>query len=139
MPKTSRTKSIPNEQKSIQVSRRKRAPKDLATQYGENTASKSAPVVAPSPKKKRRSAKVRQQRQELIAPNEGVLERLAHADALASAVKATIVAANEADNGEHQGRRSRRWESLCGKCGSQNKFSSPAGICPHCGAIAVKV
>lgn len=106
--------------------RKPRVPKDLATQYGEKTTTRSEivpPVAAESPKK-RLSKTEREARRALIKPSEGLLERLARANQVSN--RKPIAAP-----------RGKGWKFECGRCGATSYFETPGGLC-GCGTIAVK-
>ncbi len=106
--------------------RKPRVPKDLATQYGEKTTTRSEiapPLEAESPKK-RLSKTEREARRALIKPSEGLLERLARASQI------TPQKSKAAPRGKG-------WKFECGRCGATSYFETPGGLC-GCGTIAVK-
>lgn len=116
---------------------RKRAPKDLALQYGEKAR---APRVAPKQDapRKRRNAASRAREREVIAPDEGLLSRLARAGAI-SKPSVTSTGSNDApDAANTRTRRSRKWEARCGKCGVSAAYSTPAALCVGCGTILMR-
>lgn len=118
---------------------KKRAPKDLAMQYGEVVKAARAPVVKAAPKK-RRNAASRAKLQAVIAPDDGLMQRLA----LAGAITSPHIAENfdgaddEAPHEPTKRRRSRKWETRCGKCGVSAQYTSSAALCINCGAILVR-
>jgi hypothetical protein len=121
---------------------RKRAPKDLALQYGEK-AGKRAPKKEPAlARRKRMKAEERERLRQMMAPSDELMQRLARAGAITSTVVAMEDETEEAQAGQKKQpavRRSRRWESRCGKCGTVGEFKSAAGLCARCGAIAVRL
>jgi hypothetical protein len=123
------------------VTRKVRAPKDLALQYGEKTKKRRALKIETVEKRARRNAAAKARLQELMTPDDELLARLARAGMIASSL------APESANGSAPAarrtstavtRRPRKWESRCGKCGALSTFKSAAGVCPKCGAIAVR-
>jgi len=117
---------------------KKRAPKDLANQYGEVVKVGRASVVESAPRK-RRNAAARAKLQAAITPDDGLLLRLARAGAISS----SHVAKNGDGDDEKPfrataKRRSRKWETRCGKCGVNAQYSSSAALCVKCGAILVR-
>jgi hypothetical protein len=114
---------------------KKRAPKDLAAQYGEKekTPRKSAAVKVP---RKRRDAAARARLQEVIAPDEELLLRLARVGAISSSLAPN--GADEKPARVAKTRRSRKWEARCGKCGKSAQYKSSAALCAGCGAILVR-
>jgi len=120
---------------------RKRAPKDLALQYGEK-ATKRAPAKEPAvARRKRMKTSERERMREMMAPSDELMERLARAGAITSTMVTTEVDGDdEADDAKPKvARRSRRWESRCGKCNTVSEFKTAAALCPNCGAIAVRL
>lgn len=88
---------------------------------------------------KRRKPVDKNKRQELMAPSDDLMARLARIGVLAGS------AAGEEDNSISKRRangaatrRPRRWELRCGKCGTVGTFKNAAGICPRCGAITLR-
>jgi len=117
---------------------KKRAPKDLAMQYGEVVNAARAPIAAAAPRK-RRNAASRAKLQAVITPDDGLMQRLARAGSISS----SHVAANSDDEADQpmralSTRRSRKWETLCGKCGASAQYSTSAALCVKCGAILVR-
>lgn len=106
--------------------KRTRVPKDFAQTYGENVKERKVEL----PTKERRARKTAQQREQLrqlIAPDESILQRL-------SRVQSTIPKPQRISP-----RRTKKWESRCGKCGVVTTFTTNASLCSRCGAIAVRV
>lgn len=105
--------------------RKPRVPKDLATQYGEKTTTRTeiAPPAVETPKK-RLSKTAREARRALIKPNESLLERLARASQIAP----------RKTKAEPRGKG---WKFQCGRCGATSYFQTPGALC-DCGTIAVK-
>lgn len=105
---------------------RKRAPKNLAEQYGENVVQKAAPIAleTESPRK-RLSRQEREKRRELMKPDESLLERLARANA------PTLAKPRRA-------KKPAGWEFKCGRCGTVSHFQTPGALCPCCGAMALR-
>jgi DnaJ-class molecular chaperone len=79
-----------------------------------------------------------------MTPDDDLMRRLARAGAIAPSPGAENGSANGANghaarrNGVVTVRRPRKWESRCGKCGGAGTFKAAAGLCPRCGAIAVR-
>jgi len=117
---------------------KKRAPKDLANQYGEVVkAGRAAPQSAP--RNPRRSAATRAKLQQVITPDDGLLLRLARAGAISSShVAENGHGADEKPFRAGTKRRSRKWETRCGKCGVSAQYTSSAALCVKCGAILVR-
>lgn len=117
--------------------KKRRAPADLALQYGEREAKRAAvvPVEAAPTRRPRRDAAARAKLKGLIAPDEALLSRLARVDTVSTA--APIVALEDGAE-EKPARRSRVQETGCGKCGTAVRFSTPATLCARCGAILLK-
>jgi hypothetical protein len=114
---------------------KKRAPKDLAAQYGEKekTPRKAAAVKAP---RRRRDAAARARLQEVIAPDDALLLRLARAGAIASSL--APASAGEKPLRTVKTRRPRQWEAHCGKCGKSAFYRASAALCAGCGTILVR-
>jgi hypothetical protein len=114
---------------------KKRAPKDLAAQYGEKekTPRKRAAVKTP---RKRRDAAARARLQEVIAPDDALLLRLARAGAIASSLAPAGI--EKKPLRPIKMRRSRQWEAHCGKCGRSAFYRASAALCTGCGAILVR-
>jgi hypothetical protein len=128
--------------------RRARVPGDLAQQYGEKV--KRARTVAASAadttvtRQARRDAAARERLRQLMNPGDDVLRRLMRAGAIGSPISGADARDEDEDGGVGRGartkaiRRARQWESRCGKCGVTGTFTAAAGVCPRCGAIAVR-
>lgn len=119
---------------------RKRAPKDLAAQYGEKIKPQRGAKTASTPKATRaarKSAEERERLREVINPSDEVLHRLARIGAIVS-TSDTLEADGEPRRKSLTSRRSRHWELSCGKCGTKTKFSASAGVCPRCGTIVLR-
>lgn len=105
---------------------RKRAPKNLAEQYGATTEVRDAPVALEAETPRKRLSRVaREKRRELMKPDESLLERLARANATTFA----------------KPRRAKKpvgWEFRCGRCGTTSHFQTPGALCPCCGAMALR-
>jgi len=120
------------ESKNESKSRRARVPANLAAQYGERGKTREAlPAVG---RKARRDARAREERARVMMPSDELMQRLARAGA---------IAANGIDVAPRRAkpltkRRSRKWESRCGKCAIVTTFSVSAGLCARCGAIAIR-
>jgi ribosomal protein S27E len=107
----------------------------LAAQYGEKekTVRKKATTKTP---RKRRDAAARARLQEVIAPDDALLARLARAGAISSSL-APDNAGDKTFNTVKK-RRSRYWETRCGKCGKSGRYRASAALCVGCGAILVR-
>ncbi len=114
---------------------KKRAPKDLAAQYGEKEKTPRAAVAAKAPRK-RRTAATRARLQEVIAPDDALLLRLARAGAISSSLAPAGAAVKPLRAAK--ARRSRQWEAQCGKCGKSAYYRAAAALCVNCGAILVR-
>ncbi len=113
--------------------RKRRAPKDLAEQYGAPDKKKTErKVEIEEAPRKRMNAKTRELRKQVIEPSAEVLQRLTRSGAIAS------------DNGDaprtsaRRKARPRGWESHCGKCGTSSRFTKAAGLCARCGTIMIR-
>ncbi len=133
--KITESNKLASDQPAALRATKKRAPKDLAIQYGESvkTPRAIAPKAAP---RKRRNAQSRAKLQAVITPDDDLMQRLAKAGAISSAQMAQ-------DSGKLSikplsTRRSRKWEALCGKCGASAQYSASAALCVKCGAILVR-
>lgn len=115
-------KTSPTKAKS---SRRSRVPDNLAEQYGQNLSRRPAEPPPTASPRKRRTAAEREQRRQLMAPDPGLLQRLARVNDAASKSAKRVP-------------RPRGWQFHCGRCGTRTGFQTPAGLCPGCGAIAVR-
>lgn len=119
--------------------RRSRVPADLAVQYGEKEARRK-PSAAAAEEKIRRArldAREREQRRQLMTPDDDLMKRLARAGAITTSI-GTQPDEDDALRRPKAARRSRKWESRCGKCGVSSAFATPVGLCARCGAIAVR-
>lgn len=114
---------------------KKRAPKDLAAQYGEKEKTPRKNLVAKAPRK-RRDAAARARLQEVIAPDDALLLRLARAGAISSSL--APASAGEKPVRVGKTRRARQWEAHCGKCGKSAFYRASAALCESCGAILVR-
>jgi hypothetical protein len=120
--------------------RRARVPSDFAAQYGETDRKKKrAFKETATARKARRNAEERERLRAIMIPDDNLLQRLARLGAIAPSAGDT-----NGSNG-HGGRRnaptvrrSRKWESRCGKCVVAGTFKAAAGVCSRCGAIAVR-
>jgi hypothetical protein len=101
-------------------------PTNLAEQYGAKVSRRveSGKVEAPEvdAPKKRLTKVEREARNQLLRVDEGLLERLARAQAIIPAKRAP---------------KPRGWRFDCGRCGAVSHFEAPVELCA-CGAIAVK-
>lgn len=113
---------------------KKRAPKDLALQYGEKIKAPRATAAKATPRK-RRDAAMRARLQQVIAPDDGLLLRLARAGVISSSL---APAGEEKPLRAVKPRRSRKWETRCGKCGVSAQYMTSAALCVKCGAILVR-
>lgn len=105
-----------------------KVPDNLAEQYGQNLSRRAvapAPEVEQETARKRMTREEREKRRQLMAPDPGLLQRLARAHAAASTAPKRVS-------------KPRGWELCCGRCGTVTRFTTPGGICPKCGAIGVK-
>ena len=107
--------------------KRSRVPKDFAQTYGENIKQRTSEVLPARERKARKTAAEREQRRALMTPDDDILQRLARAQTTTTKVKKMPL------------RRSKNWQSRCGKCGVVTTFSTVASLCSRCGAIAVRV
>lgn len=120
-----------------------RVPKNLAQQYGEKEKKsrkvRTATATAAA-QRKRQDAAARERLRQLMAPTDEVLHRLARAGAITTSLLVTDTngAAIKPTRSRKATRRPRHWELRCGKCGTLGKFTSAAGVCARCGAIAVR-
>lgn len=114
---------------------KKRAPKDLAAQYGETAKAPRKTAVEKAPRK-RRDAAARARLKEVIAPDDALLARLARAGAISSSLAPGV--AMGVPSRVVKTRRSRQWEAHCGKCGKSAFYSASAALCAGCGAILVR-
>lgn len=113
--------------------RRVRAPKDLATQYGEK-ATRTPRVTEATARRARRDAQARERLRQIMTPDEDVMRRLSRAGAISS----SLISDEEPPRRTQKPRRARQWDWRCGKCGAKDSFSTPAALCARCGAIAVR-
>ena len=118
---------------AIIKTRKRRAPKDLAEQYGAPDKKKpTRKVEVEATPRKRMNAKTRELRKQVIEPSAEVLQRLTSSGAIAS------------ENGDaprtsaRRKARPRGWESHCGKCGTSSRFTKAAGLCARCGTIMIR-
>ncbi|HVF11414.1 MAG TPA: hypothetical protein VNA16_11450 [Abditibacteriaceae bacterium] len=129
---------------SVKVrSRRPRAPKDLAEQYTEKTKQhrkiKTQETTVAQPK--RRDAAARERLRQVMMPTDDVVRRLAQAGAIAASSLVMDEGATSVQARRRvtvTARRPRRWETRCGKCGTNGQFKAAAGLCARCGAIVVR-
>ncbi|HEX8834356.1 MAG TPA: hypothetical protein VF719_09145, partial [Abditibacteriaceae bacterium] len=91
-----------------------------------------------SEKRARRDAAAREKLRELMTPSDELMRRLARAGAITSTGASFEDDETAVRRMNKAPRRSRRWESRCGKCGVNTTFSTIAGLCSRCGAIAVR-
>ncbi|MBV9866078.1 MAG: hypothetical protein JO316_12060 [Abitibacteriaceae bacterium] len=136
--KTNKVKEI----NSLPKATRKRAPSDLAAQYGEKAKKRPSKAAAALAKARaaRRTAEERARLHQIMAPSDEVLRRLARIGAIASdGADEEAPTKPRRSRGITSTRRSRNWELSCGKCGTKGKFNASAGVCSRCGAIAVRV
>lgn len=113
--------------------KRARVPADLAQQYGEKAARKApAPKETAAARKARRNAEERAKLRELMTPDEELIQRLAR-------LRGEVTPVSNGKTKTASTRRSRSWESRCGKCGTNSTFKTAAALCTKCGAIAVRV
>jgi hypothetical protein len=131
--KPAKTASAPHNSSVREIrAKRARVPADLAQQYGEKAARKKRPPTeSAAARKARRNAEERAKLRQLMTPDEELLKRLAQLR-------------GETSNGNghakrSSSRRSRSWESRCGKCGTLGTFQTQAALCTKCGAIAVRI
>ena len=124
--------------------KRARVPKDFAEQYGEKTkkrrrAKTTDSTVAVS-QTKRRDAAARERLRQLMMPTDDVVRRLAQAGAIASSLLMDdgVTSTTARRRSTATVRRPRRWETRCGKCGTNGQFKAAAGLCARCGAIVVR-
>jgi hypothetical protein len=129
------SKSVVTGKKGV---RRSRVPADLAVQYGEKEARRKPSAAAQEKiRRARLDAREREQRRQLMTPDDDLMKRLARAGAITTAPGTQL----DEENALHRpkaARRSRKWESRCGKCGVSSTFATPVGLCARCGAIAVR-
>lgn len=101
-------------------------PTNLAEQYGAKQSRRveSGQIEAPEVEtpKKRLTKVEREARKQISRVDEGLLERLARAQAIIPAKKVA---------------KPRGWRFECGRCGTVSHFETPVELC-NCGAIAVK-
>jgi rubrerythrin len=113
---------------SAKRGRRSKIPDNLAEQYGQNLSRRAATapveVESESPRK-RMTREEREKRRQLMAPDPGLLQRLARAHAAASTAP-------------KRASKPRGWELRCGRCGTVTRFTTPGAVCPKCGAIGLK-
>lgn len=121
---------------SVLRATKKRAPKDLAIQYGEKIKAPRATAAKTAPRR-RRDAAMRAKLQQVIAPDDGLLLRLARAGAISSSLVPEGSTAAKPLRATKP-RRSRKWETRCGKCGVSAQYTTLAALCVKCGAILVR-
>ena len=123
--------------------KRARVPKDFAEQYSEKTKKRRRTKAHQdsATQTKRRDAAARERLRQLMMPTDDVVRRLAQAGAIAASVLLTdegVPSATARRRSTATGRRPRRWETRCGKCGTNGQFKAAAGLCSRCGAIVVR-
>ena len=119
--------------------RRVRAPKDLAVQYGESVKQKRV-VETTATKRARRDAVVRQKMRDAMEVDDDLIARLRRAGVMGGDEETASPNGHRARHftGGGSGRRPRKWEGCCGKCGGKSLFKTAAGLCAKCGAIMVR-
>jgi hypothetical protein len=109
--------------------KRARVPVDLAAQYGERVNDKAAArvdAIETKTRRPRRDAAARAKLKELLRPDESVVERLARLHSAGTTRPRAV------------SRRSKHWETRCGKCGTAGKFAGAATLCARCGTILIR-
>lgn len=117
---------------------KKRAPRDLANQYGAGDDTTVRAVAAVPAPRKRRNAATRAKLQAVITPDDALLLRLARAGAISSSHVSENGSGGEKSFRSSAKRRSRKWETRCGKCGVSAQYAAAAALCVKCGAILVR-
>lgn len=127
----------PNQPKA----KRARVPKDLASQYGEHVKERKPSKAAE--RKARRDAEERARMRAMMAPSDALIARLAKLGAIkVEGTESELSIAEIEDTDENVRpvikRRPRKWDVLCGFCGTTSTQMGAAGLCTRCGAILVR-